>query len=173
MNEERDIRTIEFSQILSILEPRPPFSRLGDCWGTVCVSQKAHMVNWFAMQDRTGKGAYSRKKANDSTRAAYNRLQNAGALLWIAEVLGEDAVILQKAVDAARIAEDRNYRGTCKAFREIIPFDRIWELLCTPEGWLIDDAMAGLLVQDEENGEPYVPDENMEAYMGILKKELG
>ncbi len=136
-----DIHVLEMIDILSLLDPLPPVTKALDAWGTVARDQKDHMISWLATQNSQGYGAYTRIKGNESTRTAYNRFLNPGGLLWIAEALGESEEKLREAVEAAREAGKINYRSSCAAFRKIIPFTRIMELLEQPEGWIYDKGI--------------------------------
>ena len=136
-----DIHVSEMADILSQLAPMPPVTKALDAWGTVARDQKGHMIGWLVAQNSQGFGAYTRSKGNESARTAYNRFLNPGGLLWIAEVLGETETNLRKAVEAAKEAERINYRSRCTAFRKIIPFDRIMELLNQPERWIYDKGI--------------------------------
>ncbi|MBE6485191.1 MAG: hypothetical protein E7Z96_10615 [Actinomycetaceae bacterium] len=89
-------------------------------------SQRQHMVGWFWSQPRTGTGPYLRSKPNRSAKRAYNRLLNAGSLLWINEALGQDPQRIQQAADAA--AAEPDYRKRCRIVREYLPWDEVAEL---------------------------------------------
>ena len=163
-----DIHVEEMIDILSLLEPLPPITKALDAWGTVARDQKGHMIGWLAAQNSQGFGAYTRSKGNESARTAYNRFLNPGGLLWIAEVCGETKANLQKAVEAAKEAERINYRSRCAAFRKIIPFARIMELLRQPERWVYDKRILPLLRFDPETGQPYIKEECERLYIRIL-----
>lgn len=141
-----DMTTAEFVRVLGRLKPhgpvsdafiaealeRPGFadvrkSRFG------YANEREHMVAWMGCQNgRNGTGAYSRERPNDSARRAYNRLLNAGSLLWIAEALGEDEAVLREASDAALAEPD--YRTRCRIVRERIPWERVYELASKKRG---------------------------------------
>ena len=128
-----DMDVLECAKYLSYLEPMPPVTAELDKWKSQYTSQKIHMWRWLEWQTHAYDGAYGRNKPNFSTKNTYNRLQNPGCLLWMAEVLGEDEAVLRKAVSAAIEAEkgsNKNIgKSRCAAFREVIPWKRIAELL--------------------------------------------
>lgn len=64
---------------------------------------------------------------NESAMRCYNRLMNAGSLLWIAEAAGIDETLVEKAFDAAVEAGD--YRRACAAIRDVISWDMVCEKL--------------------------------------------
>ena len=113
------------------------------------------MVQWFESQTGTGAGAFTRMEGNRSAMLAYNRLLNAGALVWIADALGENPDVIKKAAEEAAKAEKINYRRRCSAFRAIIPFSRIIELYKQPAGWRYDKALLRLIGFDAA-GYPYL-----------------
>ena len=171
MKNEKDIHVLDFCEVLTLLEPMPPITRLYDVWGSEYPSQKAHMVHWFSSQPTKGGGAYSRSKPNESARKAYNRLLNTGGLLRIAEALGEAPEAVRAAQSAAEIVRD--FRREAKTFREIIPFDRILELIDNPDGWIFDPTLVPIMAQDAETGEPFVLEDKEEEYRTILEEEFG
>ncbi|MDO4990808.1 MAG: ASCH domain-containing protein [Eubacteriales bacterium] len=93
-------------------------------------SQKVGAVKWL-------QGLIKRKKT--SGREAYNEKQNLLCLLWLAEALGEGQNILIKAIENAMAYNTMPER--CEAFRLVIPFNRIKELVDNIGGWRIDPAM--------------------------------
>lgn len=166
--EAPDINIYDMIEIMAFMVPEPPVTKEIDLWGTVAKDQKGHMIGWCSSQPTKGKGAYSRSKGNESTRTMYNRFLNPGGLLWMAEVLGENEAVLRKAVKAAADAEKVNYRNRCTAFREVIPFDRIMELVDNPDGWMIDKRVLPLLEFDAETGQPYLREDCEEELERIL-----
>lgn len=90
-------------------------------------NEREHMTSWFAANVGTGSGAYSRKVGNADAERCYNRLQNAASLLWIAEAVGVDQLVVEEACAAAVEAGD--YRRACGAIRRVIPWETIYELL--------------------------------------------
>ena len=144
---KNDICIPDMVKILSRMEPMPPVTKALDKWGTVARDQKEHIIGWLCDQHTSGSGAYTRQMGNGSTRTAYNRFLNPGGLLWLAEVLGEKEGRLREAVARAIEAEKVNYRSRCAAFRQIIPFDRIMELLNRPEEWRVEKSVTTILPQ--------------------------
>lgn len=166
-----DLGVEKFACILQYLDPMPPVTKELDKWGSRYPSQKAHMIAWFSSQVTTGSGAYTRKQGNFSSIEAYNRLLNPGALIWIADALGESPEAIQRATEAAIEAEKINYRGRCSAFREVIPWARIDELIHDPPGWKIDPAIRGMV--NRYQGWPSVKESRRAEYDAIIEKELG
>ena len=169
MMEMNDLDTEAFATMLSYMEPHPPVTEELDRWGSRYTSEKAHMVLWFGNQNTTGSGSYTRNKPNTSARTAYNRLLAPGAMLWIAEVLGETPERLREAHHAAVEAEKVHWRNRGKGFREVIPFDRIYELCGIPEGWYIDGNILQLIKFDEDG---YPVSANDKEFLKVLKKEI-
>lgn len=91
-------------------------------WAT----QKDHLIGWFS--ELKGPGYYGRLTRDIDARAAYNHLQCAPALLWLAEALGEDPAALLRAISAVRTMP-RNGASQCGAVRREIPWDRIEQLI--------------------------------------------
>ena len=166
-----DLSVEKFAAILEYLDPAPEASKALDKWGTKAKSQKAHMVGWMFSQVTTGAKGFTRYKGNTSSAEAYNRLLNPGAMLWIADALGEDFAILQQAAQAAIEAEKVNYRGRCLALRKVIPWRRIYELVTEPRGWRIDPAVKPLL--SWRGGWPAVKPSKQEQYDKVIESELG
>ena len=164
-----DIDIKQFAKMLQYLEPHPELTEELDQWGSVYSSEKAHMCLWFGGQATTGSGSYTRGKPNNSTRSAYNRLLCPGAMLWIAEVLGESPEQLKAACAAAIEAEKENVRARGKAFRDVISFDRIYELYMHPEAWIYDKLLLDYISQDNQ-GYPVQVKKN--AIRKILKEEI-
>ncbi|CEG90762.1 hypothetical protein [Propionibacterium freudenreichii] len=75
------------------------------------------MTRWFEAQASLGSGQYSRSAPNHSSRIAYQRLQNAYALVWIAEAPGGDTATLQATVDDATAEPDHRRRKGLRATR--------------------------------------------------------
>ncbi len=171
---QNDIHVHDLMEIHSFMQPMPPVTAKRDQWGSEYRSQKGHMVCWLMAQtDGDGGGkpfSYTRKVGNESGRTAYNRFLNPGGLLWVAEVLGETDETLIRAAEAAAGAEKANYRSRCAAFRKVIPFDRILELLDNSEGWLYDPRLYPMLTFDEKK-QPFMKEECEEQFMDILEEE--
>ena len=126
-----DFHVLEFARMLSWLEEHPPVTaeftgahpqKVGTWW----TSEREHMVSWFRAQSTRGTGAYSRQEPNTSARTAYNRLFNAGSILWIGEALGEERPVVQAAADEA--AAEPNVRRRPAIMRRHLPWPRIAEL---------------------------------------------
>lgn len=122
-----DIHPEKLARLFFKLEPRPALTeRYIELTGErhrVYRTERQHMVHWFESQDGLGSGAYSRRKPNKSSKRAYNRLQTAPGLFWIAEVLRVDAGLIQAAMDLC-LAEPSK-RKRYKIIRDNIP----WELV--------------------------------------------
>ena len=165
-----DIQVSKFALILKFLDPAPASTSALDSWGTKARSQKAHMIGWFMSQLTTGEKGYKRARANNSSASTYNRLLNPGALIWIADSLGEDRAAIEKAAQAAAKAEEDDYRDRCKAFRRIIPWERIYQLLTQPQGWRIDPAVKPCL--SWAGGWPWVKPSKQQEFDKIITEEL-
>lgn len=167
-----DLAVDKFAAILEYLDPMPEITKALDKWGVKHYpNQKAHMILWFLSQEGTGGKGYTRNKGNSSSMEAYNRLLNPGALIWMVDALGEDPAVIRQAADAATEAEKVNYRGRCAAFREVIPWARIDELIHDPSGWRIDPALRPFL--SWWKGWPAPKPDKMAEYEQVLQKELG
>ncbi len=126
-----DFDVVEFAALLRSLPPHLPISDAFEAsqtqgsdsrWPT----QRLHMTRWFEAQASLGSGQYSRSAPNHSSRIAYQRLQSAYALVWIAEALGANAAPLQTAVDDA--AAEPDHRRRMGLLRRHLPWDMIAEL---------------------------------------------
>ena len=168
-----DIDCATLCEDLAPLAPHPEAVQRLDRWGTKSYkSQKAHVITWLSSQGTTGSGAYTRKSGNTSGRTCYNRLLNPGMLIWIASALGADDKDVKAATMAAVEAERINYRGRCNAFRALIPFDMILELIQRPDGWQLDPALADLCELDE--GRIYSPrPDSVAEFDRIFFQEMG
>lgn len=117
----------DFAQLLIKLEEHPPITELYDrnfgqeknVWWS---SQREHMFEWFRKQDSFGEGNYKRNTMNKSAMKTYNRLQCAGALLWIAEALGEDEELIR---NTAIVASRETKKKRAGVVREQIPWENI------------------------------------------------
>ena len=166
-----DLDISVFFDVFSILEPFPEAVLKFDKWGSPYKSQKAHVLDWFASQDTTGGGTYTRQKGTRSARTCYNRLLNPGMLIWMAAVLGADECEIERATQAAIEAEKINYRKRCTAFREVFPFDEILRLMEIPERWQYDPALAGLYIIGSDKL-PHPKRGKEKQYTRILRDEL-
>ena len=99
--------------------------------------------------DKVKPFTYTRATANTSARVTYNRFLNDLGLLWLAETLGEEEATLRRAADAALEMQQINWRNRCFAFRDVIPWERVMELVARPEGWMYDQAMMPYICFDE------------------------
>ena len=172
-----DVHVDTLSLYFSFLEPEPPLTKELDKWGIKQYpSQKIHMVEWLQEQLVTHGGAYGRTKNNDSSKTMYNRFQNPGGLLWIAEVLGEKEENLRKAFSAAeeaqRTAAKYDGKSRCAAFRSVIPWERICELLQAPENWLYDPQMKDV-IEFDKSGFPSIKKGKKTKYETIYCTEAG
>ena len=163
-----DVSISVFAEMLCYLEPHPEQTEKLHRWKKPYTSEKAHMCLWFRSQETTGSGSYTRSAPNSSARVTYNRLLCPGAMLWIAEVLGETPERLREAAKAARESEKRNWRERGDGFREVIPFDRIYELYQQPENWKYDKRLLPYMRKGED-GYP-VPIKN--TFWRVVNKEL-
>ena len=88
-------------------------------------SQREHMTAW--MSEIGGPGAYGRKSRGSTARQAYNRLQCAPGLLWLAEAVGVPEATVRA---AAAAAGGRGRPATqCAAIRRLISWQMIEEKL--------------------------------------------
>ncbi|MCL2807688.1 MAG: hypothetical protein FWD27_05980 [Coriobacteriia bacterium] len=127
-----DCEVQEFVKVLKKLKAHLPISDQydRDCGqenGVWWTNQKEHMIGWLSNQNSKGSGQFTRQKPNQSAKLAYQRLQCPGALLWMAEALGEDSAIVQKAADAARA--ESNKRRRSGIIRSHIPWQCIVSLI--------------------------------------------
>ena len=152
-----DVGTQEFADMLSFLAPHPDETELLDRWGSQYTSEKANVCLWL------------RGQAVPSARTAYDRLLSPGAMLWMAEVLGETPENLKAACLSATKAEKVFWRNRGRGFREVIPFDRILELYQNPDGWKYDERLLPL-IRREAQGYPTAADED--AVAAILDDEM-
>ena len=149
-----DINVRQFAEMLRYLDPHPPMTEELHCWKKPYSSEKEHMYYWFRGQITNGSGSYGRDEPNNSARTTYNRLLAPGAMLWIAEVLGETPELLNAAVQAAKKAEEVHWRARGNGFRDVIPFDRVYELYQHPENWVYEQQLLPLIGRDE-SGYPF------------------
>ncbi|MDO5034036.1 MAG: hypothetical protein Q4E01_01435 [Actinomycetaceae bacterium] len=125
-----DFHVDEFARLLKKLPPHLPISdafedtllaHVEDRWPT----QRLHMTTWFEAQATKGSGQYTRETPNISAKTTYNRLQSPYGLMWIAEALGVEEELLQKAA-AEALAAPRRSRSA--VIRKHIPWEMIAEL---------------------------------------------
>lgn len=89
-------------------------------------SQKAHLIGWLG--EFNTPGAYNRARLDRDARSFYMHFQCAPGLLWLAEGLGEKAATLERGVAAIRAAGPKG-AAQCGAFRKVVPWARIEELI--------------------------------------------
>ena len=90
-------------------------------------SQKQHWMGWLGEYD--GLGAYGRQTGQPrDARYAYNHIQCAPMLFWLAEALNADAAQLDKAYAAVLDAKPRG-AAQCGALRRVLPWADIAALL--------------------------------------------
>lgn len=165
---KNDVDVTLFSEMLSYLEPHPELTEKLHRWKKPYSSEKAHMCLWFGSQTTKGGGSYTRNSPNSSAKTTYNRLLCPGGMLWIAEVLGEEPEKLKEAARSARKAEKVFWRNRGQGFRDVIPFERIYELYQHPEKWKYDKKLLRYM-RICEDGYP-IPTKN--EFWRVLDKEL-
>lgn len=129
----RDIKIGDFRRIITFLERKPRLTTELDRWGTrYYPEQRSHtiaMCDWQEVKERP----------NYSTWVMWGNLKNPGILLWVADVLGEDEDRIRQACQEAAWAHTGIKKRDCilesNAFRRVIPWARIMELLDHPEKW--------------------------------------
>ncbi|MDR6219225.1 hypothetical protein [Deinococcus soli (ex Cha et al. 2016)] len=89
-------------------------------------SQKSHIGGWLSEYGQGG--AYNRKHPGKDARHFYTHFQCAPGLLWLAEALGEDSETLRRGVEVIRAAGPKG-AAQCGAFRKVVPWERIQELI--------------------------------------------
>lgn len=90
-------------------------------------SQKEHWLGWLAEYD--GAGAYGRSaKSPRTAKHAYNHIQCAPMLFWLAEALGVQEHSLQVGFDAVIGTPEKGARQ-CAALRRCIPWSEIERVL--------------------------------------------
>lgn len=86
-------------------------------------TQKEHWLGWLAEYD--GHGAYGRKTLKGrSAEFAYNHIQCAPMLLWLAEASGVAHLVLRRAA-AAVLAAGPRHASQCATLRVVIPWATI------------------------------------------------
>lgn len=131
-----DFHIDDFVQILQTLDRMPPVTTdyeeqlqvskpAGSSQGPWFHDQRERMISWFSEQGTRGTGQSRRKRPNHSARTAYNRLMVPEGVLWIAEALGEDPLIVKVAVLSA---EEAPSRSRAAAIRKVLPWQRIHQL---------------------------------------------
>lgn len=124
----------ELARVLAKLPPHPPITteyerrhRQG-CFDerTSYANQRDHMVGW--MREIDGPGAYGRKTRGRNAGESYNSLRCAPALIWMAEALGEEPAVVERAIAEADAAGP-NFSSQCAAIRKVVPWSRIESLV--------------------------------------------
>ena len=64
-------------------------------------------------------------------------------------------------------------KSRCVAFREVIPWERIAELLSNWENWLFDPKMVPIIVEDYRTNYPTIKEGKRNRYQMILNDEIG
>ena len=112
--------------------------------------------------DRAAKEVAEKQAAVDRAQAEADR-----AAKQAAETKSRED---QKKAEAKAIeAEKANLRARGKAFRDVISFDRIYELYMHPEAWVYDKQLLELIGQDSQ---VYPVKVKKNAIQKILKEEL-
>lgn len=104
--------------------------------------QKEHLLGWLGEYHTAG--AYDRQHPREDARSFYNRFQCVAGLLWLAEALGEDAATLKRAISEVDLA-GRNPAAQCGAFRRIIPWTRVAELIVAAQSPALRSPDASLI----------------------------
>ncbi|WP_238419491.1 hypothetical protein [Gordonia sp. 'Campus'] len=103
-------------------------------------SQQEHLAGWLS--EYNGPGAYNRANPSTSSKHFYNHFRCAPGLVWLAEALGEDELVLRAGVESLRSAGP-NPSSQCAAFRRVVPWARIMELLALqPEELQLDQSLG-------------------------------
>lgn len=89
-------------------------------------SQRTHIEKW--LKDYDGPGYYHRRKPGGGAKNFYQRFKCAAGLLWFAEALGVPEPLLRAAI-AAIAAAPRNAASECGAFRAVVTWSMVAELL--------------------------------------------
>ena len=121
-----DIDTVEMAYLFGHVSYLVEDEELCESIGVTYDYEQLHMCVWFSGQVTLGKGNYSRRVPNHSSKVTYNRLLNPYSLLWICTVLGEDTDIIRKAADEMESKD--SFAGKCGVVRKYVPFSRIFEL---------------------------------------------
>lgn len=120
----------ELRKTIARLPPRQPLTDAFECYPDTSSqrfsSQKEHLLGWLAGYD--GPGAYNRKNPGKDARFFYTHFRCAPGLLWLAEALGEDPATLADGIEQVKAARP-NPSSQCAAFRRVVPWERIAELV--------------------------------------------
>ncbi|WFN94108.1 hypothetical protein [Gordonia sihwensis] len=128
---EGDISTVALRKLVQKLDARQPLTdeyeaRTAAAGRNSNGNQKAHLDGWLG--EYGSPGYYGRKSPSNSGKAFYNHFRCAPGLMWLAEGLGEDPVVLRQAI--ARVdGAFGNPSSEAAAFRAVVPWSRIVELV--------------------------------------------
>lgn len=143
---------------------KPP---TGTVWYT---SQKDHLLGWLGDYDTAG--AYARRNPGQDAKFFYTRFQCVQGLLWLAEALGEEEATLRRAILAVDAA-GRNSAAQCGAFRRVVPWSRIEELIrhseATPSQMTAEPAIKALVdrVRQAPLGQVLMPSAQLWNQLGL------
>ncbi len=133
-----DVLIPDFVKYMHKLEAFPPISAKHEPeWQSKGVwynSQKQHVMGWIRSQmTHGGETEYHRDNLNISSRTSYNRWNNPGMALWLAEALGAEPDAVEQAQEEAFNEPDKRRRSGI--VRKHFTFDVIIELLSKdPDG---------------------------------------
>ena len=101
-----DVLIPDFVEYMHKLEAFPPVSAKHEPeWqdkGVWYQSQKQHVMSWMDCQlTHGGETLYHRDNLNISSRTSYNRWNNPGMALWLAEALGAEPDAVDQAQEEA------------------------------------------------------------------------
>lgn len=103
-------------------------------------SQHQHLAGWLS--EYNGPVPTTARTPSTSSKHFYNHFRCAAGLVWLAEALGEDELVLRAGVEAIRGAGP-NPSPQCAAFRRVVSWARIVELLALqPEEPQRDQALG-------------------------------
>lgn len=107
--------------LLRIIRTLPEHLPISDQipWPENYDSHHEHWVRWVGDMDTAG--FYGRKRpAPDDARAIYNRIQNAGMLVWLAEAAGVRSAMIESVVTYATLK--RPLATRCALIRDRLPW---------------------------------------------------
>src|SRR5205807_7122038 len=121
---ERPPLTTAFEEAWTARWASDPGEKDRPVWYT---SQKEHWLGWLSEYD--GPGAYGRKAwSGRDAKFAYNHINNAAMLVWLAEASGLPGATVLAARKAALDAGP-NFASMCAAVRRLIPFAAVERML--------------------------------------------
>ncbi|MEZ5211256.1 hypothetical protein [Gordonia sp. (in: high G+C Gram-positive bacteria)] len=125
-----DVLVDDLRRLIDSLQPEQPitdeFESREDGRDTWYRDQREHLSGWLS--EYNSPGAYGRKNPSTSGKHFYNHFRCVAGLIWLAEALGEDPQVLNGAVAKVRAAP-ANPSSECAAFRRVVPWTRILELI--------------------------------------------